>query len=50
MCRPLALVLLRISLSVEALDGDLIETADQDHTEPLFQFGTEREMSAVVAL
>lgn len=41
-------VLLRISHSIEALDSNLIGTVDQDHTKPLFQFGTELEMSAVV--
>lgn len=46
MCLPLALVLLRISHSVEALDSDLIGTVDQDHTKSVFQFGTELEMSA----
>ena len=44
---PLALVLLRISHSMEALDSDLIGTVGQDHTKPLFQFGTELELSAL---
>lgn len=47
MCLTLAVVLLRIRHSVEALDSDLIGTVYKDHTKSLFQFGTELGMSAL---